>query len=155
MRLQTRVRAGFTLVEVLFVLVIAAILMTMGGQSFRKFETSQQLENGRNSLMLLGRRARAEAVNRGTNVRLDIIADSAIARVSVGGTTVIDQVFLRREFGVNLTNGSGANITVCYNARGFAVTSCSSSGLPTTVTVARSGSSSQVRIQVLGTIIKI
>jgi prepilin-type N-terminal cleavage/methylation domain-containing protein len=149
-----RARAGFSIVELLFVMIIAGLLMTIGTNSFRKFETYQSVENSRNAVIQLARRARSVAIEKGTTVQIDIDATNKRASVSSGGTT-IDQIYFS-ELGIaTMTNSNGATITVCYNARGFALTStCTTAGLPATVTFGRGGQSGVITVQPLGRIVK-
>jgi Tfp pilus assembly protein FimT len=145
-------RGGFSIVEMLFVLIIAGLLITMGANSFRKFETFQNVENARSELILLGRRARTAAIEKGTTVQVDIDADTKRAWISVGGT-LIDQVYFD-QFHVEMVNGTGARVTVCYNARGFALTSTCTTTLPTTVTFSLNGTSLVVQVKPLGQLVK-
>jgi prepilin-type N-terminal cleavage/methylation domain-containing protein len=148
-----RMRAGFSMVEILFVLIIAGLLVTMGSAQFRKFETWQGIENARNALVLMARRARSSAIEKGANAQLNIDQDAKRAWITIGGNQVDEVLF--DQYGVSVANGTGALITVCYGPRGFALTTtCTTAGLPTTVTFARGGQSNSVRVQPLGTIVK-
>ena len=114
-------RGGFSLIEILIVVVIGAALMTMG-----------------------------------TNMRLDIDPSTNHAWITNTATsTTVDQIYFAANFnGVIMTTSTTAQLTVCYNARGFAITTSCSSTLPATITFSRSGSSGSVKIQPLGQIVK-
>jgi prepilin-type N-terminal cleavage/methylation domain-containing protein len=148
-------RAGFSMIELVIVLVIAAVVMTMGAQKFRKFETTQQIDNARNAALLMGRRARASAIERGTTMQLVFDPTLKRARITVGGATV-EEVYFEQEYAVTMTNSNSDVITVCYNSRGFALTSsCSTGGLPATIEFARNGQAQSIQVQPLGQILKI
>ena len=151
--ITARVRGGFSMIELLVVVVIAAVLMTIGTNKFRKFEKYQSIQNASNAVIQLARRARSAAIEKGTTVQLDIDATNMRAVVSVGGTA-IDRIYFS-ELGVtSVVNSTGATITVCYNARGFALTSTCSTALPATVTFSRADQSGVVTVQALGRIVK-
>jgi hypothetical protein len=77
------------------------------------------------------------------------------ARITGGGATV-EEVYFEQEYAVTMTHSNSAEIIVCYNSRGFALTSsCSTGGLPATIEFARNGQAQSVQVQPLGQILKI
>ena len=62
--------SGFTLVELMIVLAIAALLVIAAGPSYRAFVSSQRLDTAVNSYSLALRQARSEAIKSNGNVHL-------------------------------------------------------------------------------------
>lgn len=67
--------AGFTLVELLVTLAVAAILLTVGVPSFRTFVQNAQLRSATDGFLAAIQRARSEAITRGDAVILCRTAD--------------------------------------------------------------------------------
>lgn len=63
-------RAGFTLIEMMIVLVIAAILLAVGVPSFRSLIQNQRITSTANELFAAVNLTRSEALQRGVQVRL-------------------------------------------------------------------------------------
>lgn len=72
--LQVRKRAGFSLVELMVVVAIAAILMGMAAPSFRELIQNQRLTTSANNLFAAINLARSEAIKRGARVDLAPVA---------------------------------------------------------------------------------
>ena len=68
--MQTKQQTGFTLFELMMVLVVAAILLGLGVPSFREFQRSAAITNAANDLITGLLAARAEAVKRHVPVTL-------------------------------------------------------------------------------------
>jgi Tfp pilus assembly protein FimT len=142
------------MIELLVVCVIAAVLMSIGTNRFRKFEKYQSVQNASSAVIQLARRARSAAIEKGATVQLDIDATNKRAVVSSGGVT-LSQIYFTDLGVTSVVNSTGATITICYNSRGFAMTStCSTAGLPATVTFSRADQSGVVTVQPLGKIVQ-
>lgn len=63
-----RVQSGFTLIELMITLVIAAILLTVGVPSFTGFIKDNRLTAAANTFVASINRARSEAIKRGASV---------------------------------------------------------------------------------------
>jgi len=68
--LTRRRSAGFTLFELLVVLLIAAILLGLGSPSFSEFRRNARLTAAANDLLVAGQLARTEAIKRQTSVSI-------------------------------------------------------------------------------------
>ncbi|WP_439107208.1 GspH/FimT family pseudopilin [Congregibacter sp.] len=67
---QLKLAKGFTLVELMIVIVIIAILLTVAAPSFRNFVAQQRLRSASMDLRMALTMARSEAVKRNANVTL-------------------------------------------------------------------------------------
>lgn len=79
-------QAGFTLIELMITLVIAAIVLTQGVPSFMATVQNNRLITYTNDLVSDINLARSEAVKRGSRVVLCRTADPSAAAPSCGGT---------------------------------------------------------------------
>lgn len=68
-------QAGFTLIELVMVIVIAAILMAVGVPSFQTITTNNRIATDTNQLVSSLTLARSEAIKRGTPVSVCKTAD--------------------------------------------------------------------------------
>src|SRR5262245_47582960 len=62
--------AGFTLFELLLVLVIVAIILGLGSPSFTDFRRNSRLTSAANDLLIANQLARTEAIKRQTTVSI-------------------------------------------------------------------------------------
>ena len=65
-------RSGYTLVELLIVMLIASILMSMVVPQFTRMMTTRNAQNARDDLVWMAVRAKAKAVERGQTYMLEI-----------------------------------------------------------------------------------
>lgn len=84
---------GFTLIELMVTILIAAILMMIAVPSFRNYQANQQVRSTAQGLVLALDIARSEAIKRGTGVTAIVAPVSGTDwssgwTVSVGATTL-------------------------------------------------------------------
>jgi prepilin-type N-terminal cleavage/methylation domain-containing protein len=124
----TRNRDGFTLVELLIVMIIAGILLSYAVPSFMRMTASQNAQNARDRMAWMANRARSIALTRGQVQLFEIDpARNAAWIVRRNPTTPADTteiVFFGTEYSSTLTTSTGTTITLCFSARGYAF-SCS------------------------------
>lgn len=123
-RMERR-RAGFSMVELLFVLLIAGILGTLAFPSFKSYLSHRALVNARTAFTAAAARARAAAVERGDVVVLRVLptADAVHVMSADGADTLMTLDLADGEMTADLLR-EGGNLTVCYLPRGFAHPSC-------------------------------
>lgn len=87
-------RAGFSIIELLIALVVAALLIILGGPSFRDFMNNNQIRSAATALNASVQLARAEAVRRNTTVLFTLtdLATDACAQALNGGNFVVSLV---------------------------------------------------------------
>lgn len=73
---MNRARAGFTLVEMLIALAVAALLIALAAPSFREYILMQRLKGINAQLVTDLAYARSEAASRGVNVHVKVIDDN-------------------------------------------------------------------------------
>lgn len=122
-RAWLRHRLGFTMIEVLLVVGVAAIMFAMVIPRMTTIQTSSSLRAARQELTAAFAAARAAALQKGKTSTLTI--DGASARVSVlsglngNVVNVFGPIKLDTEFGVGLTALSGSPVTLNFDARGM------------------------------------
>ena len=115
-------RKGFSLIEMMFVFVLAGVIMAIGFPRLRNSLEKQNIRNSKALLTTLVATARGTAVQRGCNATLNMTTDSVwvtACQVNGTGTNVLvgTKKLVGSEFGVGLAP-SGASIV--YDPRGIA-----------------------------------
>jgi prepilin-type N-terminal cleavage/methylation domain-containing protein len=144
-------RRGFTLIELVIVITIAGILISFAVKGFSDYQGRTAGREARNTFAALHARARAQAIEFGTTVRLVVRADSNLVRV-VRNDTSLEVVRFDSVFGVDLTsNETTTGYVMCMTPRGFANSGCTG-GLttPDTLTFSLGGNDYGVRLLALG-----
>lgn len=146
---MTRRRDGFTIIEMMIVVMVGLILTGIAYKGFVGYQGRTAAKQARLTFSALHARARANAIEMGTTVQLnvDMTNDSVwIQR----GTTRIEKVVFSGDLGVDI-QGSGT-LRLCMNPRGFADTSCNSFTSTQTLVFAAGGDTAGVQIRTLGQI---
>ena len=123
LRASLRHRLGFTLIEVLLVVGVAAIMFAMVVPRMTTIQTSTSLRAGRQELTAAFAAARAAALQKGKTSTLTI--DGSSARVSVQSglngnvVSVFGPIKLDTEFGITLTPLVSSPLTLNFDARGM------------------------------------
>ncbi|MEW8693549.1 MAG: GspH/FimT family pseudopilin [Candidatus Thiodiazotropha endolucinida] len=110
-----RIYQGYTLLELLVTLAVAAVLMALVVPGFRSLIENNNVAATSNELLGAFLLARSEAVNIEGNVTLTPEIDGWL--VTAGGVNIVDQTVDNEN--VTLTENIAAN-DVTYNARGRA-----------------------------------
>lgn len=121
-------RGGYTLVELIVVLIIGVILTKQAVPGFTRMIRAKNAQNARDQLVWMAQRARSRAIERGQVWQMEIDPTSEKAWVvRRGGTTAADTTQMmdfNSEFKTQVSTVANTVITVCYSPRGFAF-SCS------------------------------
>jgi len=117
-------RRGFTIIELIIVVLVGAILATIAISSLGAVQSRTAVRQSRNAFAALHARARAQAIEFGTTTLLgvDVGGDSAwISR----NDTILERIHFGEEFEVDLQS-STTRYTLCMSPRGYANTDCTS-----------------------------
>ena len=159
MRITTdSVRGGYTLVELLLVIIIGTILLMMAIPNFTRVSAGQNVRNARDAMVWMSARARSRAIERGQVTLLEI--DPASERVWIvrrnTGTALasdtLEKVNFSTERAVTLSTGANTKITLCYNPRGYAFPCTGSPSSNIEVTFTHIGKIATARVKPLGQI---
>lgn len=117
-----RTNRGFTLIEIVFVVLIGGILIAVSLASIRNVTARFSARSARDTFLTLHARARVRAVERGVPAILfmDFANDSASVTQE---STLLETIHFRSEFNVDFT-GPGGALTLCMGARGIADRGC-------------------------------
>jgi prepilin-type N-terminal cleavage/methylation domain-containing protein len=141
---------GFTIIEMAVVLVVAAILLDVAVTASVPAFDRMSVTTARSSFAALHARARARAVERGSNVRLFVDPSSDRAWI-FDGTGVVEVVAFGSGSGIDVT--ASETIELCLSPRGYADTDCNSFTSAMEVGFARGGERSSLELRPLGQIV--
>ncbi len=113
---------GFTVIELVIVLVVGSILTSIALVSYRNARGRFAVRGARNSFVVLQARARADAIEGGANTWLIADMDGDSVYLVRGGTT-LEMMHFDDEFHVDLRSSSG-DFRLCMTPRGFADPGC-------------------------------
>jgi prepilin-type N-terminal cleavage/methylation domain-containing protein len=132
---MTRKRAGFTIIELLVVILIGSILVGIALSSFQSAQTAFAARGAKTMYATFHQRARAKAIEMGRTmlVIVDTNGDSAFIVDWQPPSTfqITDIVNFRRELNVDL-RASPSAFLMCMTPRGYADPSCPAFGFSTT-----------------------
>jgi type IV fimbrial biogenesis protein FimT len=135
-QLAARHVVGFTLIELMVTIAVAAVLATLAAPSFRQFILSQRIKNASYDLISALTLTRSEAITRNANVNL-VMNSSWTGGWCVTTLTTCDatQLFTHEAFNSGITiTASGSPSTITYGKDGRTTTAV------TTFTIASTAS---------------
>jgi prepilin-type N-terminal cleavage/methylation domain-containing protein len=122
---------GFSLIELLFVIVIGGVLAGVAMSGFGNVRDVMAARSAKTSFMTMHQQARAMAVERGETIFIVVYTtqDRIVFYTPSGG--FFDPVFFRDEFGVDIRTSIGGVTTnfsyyMCMTPRGYADVNCGS-----------------------------
>ena len=142
-------RSGFTIIELIVVLMVGAVLTSIAVVSFNGVSGSFAARGARQTFMAMHARARAQAVEYGRTVQLNLdpVGDSVwLSR----GSDVLEVVDFGEEFNVDVRTSTGSELRVCMNARGFGDTGCNNFSSPVIVEFIITSDTASVSVRTLG-----
>lgn len=117
-------RAGFTILELMIVMIIAGVIATIAIPRMGSVQARQSAQNARDAFVWMGTRARARAIERGTTqlLKIDPASDRAwiIKRNPTSAADTAQVVDFQGEFDATVSTSTGSVVTICYNTRGYA-----------------------------------
>ena len=141
--------SGFTIIELVIVLMVGSILTSIALVGFSGVGGRYSVSGAERSFLSLHARARAQAVEFGETVQLNV--DPAWDSVWVSrGSDVLEAMNFKVEFNVDVSTSNSSDLTLCMNPRGFADTGCNSFTSPVTVSFALATDTASVRVLPLG-----
>ena len=146
-----RSRLGFSLIELVIALLIGSILTSIALSSYGNARGRFAVRGARNTFAALHARARAQAIERGSTVRLMVDAAGDSVYLVSGGIT-LENVRFGEELNVDIRSSSGS-LRLCMNSRGYADSDCNSFNTTPTVTFWQNADSASVSILPLGQLV--
>lgn len=120
---HVRTRLGFTVIELLIVLVVGGLLSTVAIRSFSQVHGSLGARTAQSTFLTMHAHARSMAVEHGQPVIL--VVDPAADRVRLEGEdgTVLRSRDFAGDYDVSIQTGGGT-VRLCMTPRGFADPGC-------------------------------
>ena len=137
---------GFTLIEMLFVMLLGAVVLGVGTRAYSQVENRRAVDNASDAAVLTAFRARSEAMRAGTPVYLKALPGSDVIRVEDPTGAVLHTLDMQ-VYAVDLI---GSDLSLCYTARGFALPGCTSFDDPQTLRFVRGVDTTTVTVMPLG-----
>jgi prepilin-type N-terminal cleavage/methylation domain-containing protein len=147
MKRRTR---GFTLIEVLIVLVISTILMSMAVKAFGATSSNLAARQARNVFNGMAARARAQAIESGFTTMLVANIPGDSVWIFANGR-VVENVRFAEEMGVDI-RASATTVRICMSPRGYANTTCNSFNSTVKMAFVQGAESETIEILPLGQI---
>lgn len=143
---------GFTVLELVVAIMVGVILTTIAIRSTAGVQQRMAVKQARNVFASMHARARAQAVEFGDRVLLNVSTEGDSIWVSRGGTT-LEVIDFQDEMRVDI-QGEETTYTVCMNARGFAEESCNVNlDAAVTLSFATGGETASLQVLPLGQVI--
>ncbi len=142
-------RSGFSLIELVVVLMVGSILTSIAVTRFSSVSGRFATRGARQTFMAMHARARAQAVEYGGTVRLNLDPEGDSVWLSRGGE-VLERLDFGVEFNVDVRTSTDSSLRLCMNARGFADTECNNFTSPVTVGFVLMSDTASVRVLTLG-----
>ena len=138
-------RSGFTLAEMLFVVIIGGMVLAMGTREYTSLGHQRATSNAGNALVHTANRARSEAMRTGEVVYMWVRPDLGL--VSVG--TTLDTIHTL-DAGDYEAAMIGNSFRICYAARGYALPGCTNVATTQLVGFVRGMDTAWVQVLPLG-----
>lgn len=145
-----RSRRGFTLIEMLIVLVVGSMVLGVASREFVHVADQRAVSNVRDEAIRVAYEARSEALRSGRVIYMHVVPDSNVMRVQTGTGEVLRELD-SSDFRADMV---GNRASVCYTGRGYALPGCTTVKSNQAVGFTRGGDSTAVTILPLGQVRK-
>lgn len=128
---MTSTRAGFTIIELVIVILIGSILTGIALNSFQGVQSRFAVQSAKRVYMSWHQRVRSRAIETGETVIMFVWVDGdSVATLRRDGNTLIreDVQQFDGDLGVTLETQGDVSFYTCMTPRGYADTSCGSWG---------------------------
>jgi prepilin-type N-terminal cleavage/methylation domain-containing protein len=154
-----RTPSGFTLIELVVVILVGSILVGVAISSFQNAQAGYAARNGRVMYETLHQLARARSIEMGQTMRLIVDASGDSAYILHIDSTVTDVTHFRDELGVDLVSNP-SRFLICMTPRGYADPDCpalpdTAISIPVFLGFKQAGDSSVVVILPMGQLLEL
>ncbi|MDA0329068.1 MAG: type II secretion system protein [Gemmatimonadetes bacterium] len=123
-----RKKSGFTLIELVIVIVIGSILTGVALSSFQNVQTRFAVRSAKSMYMTLHQRARSKAVEYGETVLLLVYTNGDSVLIFSPSQGISDITRFDEQLNVDLRTQGNASFMMCMTPRGYSDYNCGSYG---------------------------
>ena len=144
-------RTGFTLIELVIVILIGSILTSITFAGFTAAKGGYAVRGARDAFVTMHARARVRAIEAGSSIHFFVSAsgDSVVIR---NGATVVDMLDYDAEMDVDLVMASDS-MRLCMNSRGYADDACNSFTTTYTIRFVQNADTAELVVLPLGQLV--
>lgn len=121
-----RTPAGFTLIEMVFVILIGSILTSIALAGFQNVQTRFAVQGAKEMYMTLHQRARSKAVEMGETVIFFVYPQGDSAKIFSASEGSTDLTRFDEQLNVDVRTRTNGDFSVCMTPRGYADYNCGS-----------------------------
>ena len=150
---RPRRTAGFTLIEMLIVVVVGGLMSMIAIRSFSQVHGALGARTAQTTFMTIHAQTRALAVERGEAIVLRVDPGSGVVSVATEGGTEIQSRNFVQDYEVTVTTPGGI-VELCMTPRGFADTRCGNVTTRTEIVFTRGTRTRRVVLLPLGQLLE-
>lgn len=139
-------RAGFTLIEMVLVVMIGGMLVGIAAPAYGRIASERAVGNARDAMIHTAYRARSEAMRSGKLVHLKVRPNDGVVWVVDGSGGVLHSLAMA-DYHAEMV---GVSMDICYTARGYALPGCTTVTTGATLAFARGNATATAVVLPLG-----
>lgn len=139
-------RSGFTLIEMLLVLVISSLLISIGMRESPKLWNKRAVDGAADAVSSIAYKARSEAIIGGQPIFVWVLPDDGIVQMGRSTSDLLETVAMSDHH----VTMSGDELQLCYTARGYAMPGCTNFTSPKEIAFTRGDRTRVITVMPLG-----
>lgn len=143
-------RSGFTILELLIVLVVGGLLSMVTIRSFSQVHGNLGARTAQSTFLGMHAQARGMAVERGQRIILTVTPSTGIVTLEEPDGTVVRSRDFSEDYDVSIETDGGGIVRLCMTPRGYAEPACGNVSARVELRFVRGGRTRSVALLPLG-----